>query len=408
MKIFQAVVIVTRAICDGLSSPFQKERGRNLFLLLLGFSLFYSPYSHAVDYANTNTTYSGYLYPGYWNHVELPDEREYVAPVYQRVSPYWLRDYWGSNTDFDYGWYDPRSSENKYGLEGDGPRSFWLPKLHALDEVDLEAFDEQAYANSTPYAVGMLPYNIQWRKMKIDKGMHQFKLGQWNDGSLKTNLRKEDMRPKQSTIKQKKAEQGYIYDPSPNVPNEFASPPTEQSLEQARRLNKKMDVIVVTKGGKVEAVLPVVQVVDLNTQTWWRNFNSKRHPQWGNLGAVELFKARIDESYGRPVVAFNMNEVTGEVIVAVCQRNMCYESLTRHRDAYSYMASEKESKQPVTIYKDIQRNRVYTREVHEHPTDYFIPQPYSNYVSPYELPVSEIQAAPQNAGEDYWNPRKYK
>ena len=246
-----------------------------------------------------------------------PERYESVAPVFAKPDTPWPVDYWGHSRGFYAQWDDPGSTENKAGVKEDGSRTFWNAKAYPFEEVDLEAFAEQAFNHYTPYAVGMLPYAVRWQKMKLTTGLYQFKLGQWNDGSEKTTLR------------------GLNRTPSP------------QSLREMKVQSQDFQVIMVSKGGKVMAVFPVME-----RQSPPEKFHPFRqvvrqdlrhHPQWGKLGPLEQVKARIDESEGRPTTNFDLNEVTGIVRLSVCQKNQCFITRVQAADVYSHTNPLKES-----------------------------------------------------------------
>ncbi len=266
---------------------------------------------------------------GIYEKYTPPDPSESVVPVFSKPDAPWPVDYWGRSRGFHSQWDDPGSTENSPGVEGDGSRTFTNPKDYPFEEIDLEAFAEQAFHNYTPYAVGMLPYAVEWHTMKLDAGLYQFKLGQWNDGSQKVNVRE---------LKAK------------NLPRNQVgrgNPPLNASLRELERLDKKEEVIIVTKGGQVKAVFPIMQqetkpaVIGRFQRAFMRR--NKRHPQWGEMGLIQTFKARIDETEGRPITLFDLEEETGVVYISVCQRHLCHTAFVNAKDVFPYVPPQKQS-----------------------------------------------------------------
>ena len=288
----------------------------NIKYVLSAFVFFYgaAPFVYAINepYPKSEVRALG-IYEPY----NAPARFESVQPVFVKPDTPWALDHWGASRGFKKTWDDPGSSENKHGFKDDGPRSFWNAKEHPFEEVDLEAFAEQAFNNYTPYAVGTLPYAVKWHQMSLKAGIYQFKLGQWNDGSQKVNLREA---PQSSLSK--------------------GNPPVNESLGQLKRLNKQMDVIIVTQGGKVMAVLPIMESQAtpevISKVTAVLRHENARHPQRGKLGWVDTMKARIDETEGRPVTRFHLDEMTGQVTIAVCQKHRCYSSFVPSKELFPY------------------------------------------------------------------------
>ena len=263
---------------------------------------------------------------GIYEKYTPPDPSESVVPVFSKPDSPWPVDYWGRSRGFHNQWDDPGSTENTPGVEGDGSRTFTNPKDYPFEEVDLEAFAEQAFHNYTPYAVGMLPYAVEWHTMTLEPGMYQFQLGQWNDGSQKINLR--ELKTKELSANQVGR----------------GNPPIQSSLRELEHLEKQDDVIVVSKGGQVKAVFPIMQreskpaVFGRFQRALMRR--NKRHPQWGELGLIQTFKARIDESEGRPMMLFDLDEVTGVVKICICQPHVCHITLVNAKDVFPHVPAQ--------------------------------------------------------------------
>jgi hypothetical protein len=305
---------------------------RILLVLLLGFAclLIEATYFILFSQAINEPLPTKQVPPlGIYEKYTPPDPSESVVPVFSKPDAPWPVDYWGRSRGFHSQWDDPGSTENSPGVEGDGSRTFTNPKDYPFEEVDLEAFAEQAFHNYTPYAVGMLPYAVEWHTMKLDAGLYQFKLGQWNDGSQKVNVRE---------LKAK------------NLPRNQVgrgNPPLNASLRELERLDKKEEVIIVTKGGQVKAVFPIMQqetkpaVIGRFQRAFMRR--NKRHPQWGEMGLIQTFKARIDETEGRPITLFDLEEETGVVHMTVCQRHLCHTAFVNAKDVFPYVPPQKQS-----------------------------------------------------------------
>ena len=101
---------------------------------------------------------------------------------------------------------------------------------------------------------------------------------------------------------------------------------------------------MVSKGGKVIAVFPVMQTKDVpegfSKVTAVLRHENPRHPQRGKLGWVDTLKARVDETEGRPITRFNLDERTGEVTIGVCQKHLCYMSFLPSRDLFPHVEAK--------------------------------------------------------------------
>ena len=289
-----------------------------LALLLLCFA---TPFVYALNepYPKSEVQALG-IYEPY----KKPERFESVPPVFAKPDTPWPVDHWGASRGFKATWDDPGSSENEHGFKDDGPRSFWKAKEYPFEEIDLEAFADQAFNHYTPYAVGTLPYAVKWQKMTLKTGVYQFKLGQWNDGSQKVNLK--DLSP------------------SPFLKG---TRPSQEQLEERKQASRSKDVFIVTQGGKVMAVLPIMArstpPEDISKVVAVLRHENARHPQWGKLGWVETMKARIDESEGRPVMRFHLEEATGQVTISVCQKHQCYSSFVPSLDVWPYVPAKRVS-----------------------------------------------------------------
>jgi hypothetical protein len=288
-----------------------------------------------------------------YDRVIQPERQQAVTPPFSKPDTPWPEDWWGRETGFQRGWYDPGSSEALFHWKDreDDPRDYWLPKYHPFDEIDLEAFDEQAFHNYTPYAVGTLPYAVYWRKMSLTPGVYQFKLGQWDDGSYNTHLRQSPYRlpdytflgnsplrrenevlQKRETLKQRT----YGTDKTPQA---IGEPPRGLTLKEHDKLQRRQDVIIATQGGKVMALFPVEEKIvypEAPKTTWGLAYRNNRHEQWGALSPVDTLKARVDESAGRPRTRFLLDVPSGRVRLSVCQKHVCYETWLYARDVYAY------------------------------------------------------------------------
>ena len=242
-------------------------------------------------------------------------ENEGVDPIFQKPS-FWEDEPYNRGTlGYKYDWTDPKSSEMKSGIkEGDRIQEYWLPDKRPFEDLDLEAADEYLRHNYTPYALGILCADVKLGKLVIPKGFYQVKLGQWQDGSLNTNLNqlkadvaKSNAQQTQAMTKGAGARQveSPIYKPKGLSLSE-AKNHQPKNLAQQKAMQRPIDVLILINMGKVMAVIPVdektfiagkkrFETVPVPTQQY-----STYNQQWGKLTVVENFRARKNETYARP------------------------------------------------------------------------------------------------------------
>jgi hypothetical protein len=332
-----------------------KHLGRWVYTCLL-MLLCYIPFVQAEQYV--------------YDRVVRPERSRAVAPVFSKPDTFWPTDWWGRETGFERTWYDPALNEglfNHKDMEED-PRDYWLPKHPEFDEVDLEAFNEQAFNNYTPYAVGMLPYHIKMGKRSLKPGVYQFKLGQWDDGSIEVNLRNEayhlpdytflsnsPVRNEARILQQRDqlARRTYGQDGKPQA---IGNPPNGLTLKEHEKLQRRQDVIIATQGGKVMGAFLVDEKVvypEAPKTVWGLASRNARHEQWGAISPVETLKARVDESEGRPRTRFTLDAYTGKVRMEVCQKHVCYQTWVNAVDVHAYAPPVALQKHPHQSTEDV-------------------------------------------------------
>lgn len=240
-------------------------------------------------------------------------ENEGVDPIFQKPS-FWEDEPYNRGTlGYKYDWTDPKSSEMKSGIkEGDRIQEYWLPDKRPFEDLDLEAADEYLRHNDTPYALGILCADVKLGKLVVPKGIYQVKLGQWQDGSLNSNIG-----TLQTALETPPPTATGTHPPSPRKqesptyqPKALTNkqPPTPKTLAQQKAMQRTVDVFILINMGKVVAVLPI------DEKQWIPNASGKKtetikvpsqgyppyHQQWGKLTQAELFRARKNETYARP------------------------------------------------------------------------------------------------------------
>ena len=240
-------------------------------------------------------------------------ENEAVDPIFQKPD-FWEDEPYNRGTlGYKYSWNDEKSSEMKSGIkEGDRIQEYWLPDKRHFEDLDLEASAEYLRHNYTPYALGALITDVRLGKTLVPKGFYQVKLGQWQDGSLNTNLNqlkadvaKTNAQQTQAMTKGAGARQveSPIYEPK-GLGDTKNRPP--KNLAQQKAMQKPIDVLILINMGKVMAVIPIdekqfisgekrFETVPVPTQQY-----STYNQQWGKLTVVENFRARKNETYARP------------------------------------------------------------------------------------------------------------
>jgi hypothetical protein len=241
-------------------------------------------------------------------------ENEAVDPIFQKPD-FWEDEPYNRGTlGYSYSWTDEKSTEMKSGIkEKDRIQEYWLPDKRNFEDLDLEASAEYLRHNYTPYALGALITDVKLGKTVVPKGFYQVKLGQWQDGSLNTNLNqlKEDVaktnaQQAQTLIKGSGARrvESPVYQPKGLSDGKTHLP---KNLAQQKAMQKPIDVLILINMGKVMAVIPVdeqkwlvggenrFERLNVPTQQY-----SAYNQQWGKLTFVENFRARKNETYARP------------------------------------------------------------------------------------------------------------
>lgn len=275
-------------------------------------------------------------------------ENDFVEPPYHQPG-FWDNTWSNATTGYKWGWPDSGSTEMKSGTkEKDKPQQYWIPDKPKWDDIDLEQWQEYHRHNYTPYAVLRLPFDAQWNQFKLPKGVYQVKLANWNDGSVKTNLRTASVAPP-AGYRPTRQELALMPPPSPSKAQ--ASPPPKASATVTPQLapvqqpplalpmrhtpalpassraatwrSRQIETLSFIQLGKVIAVIPVMAVECVNG---CKGRYYEGHAQWGQLTWKENYIARKNEGSATPVASV-VDLGTGQFQLYVMQKHARYTAL---------------------------------------------------------------------------------